>query len=70
MPDQLKIIRDVADQGVVVIQSMACDTVTPVGAYKALVGDDQGFLLESVPVAYSFVGRFDEDGVVVVQEGE
>lgn len=70
MPDQLKIIRDVADQGVVVVQSMACDTVTPVGAYKALVGDDQGFLLESVPVAYSFVGRFDEDGVVVVQEGE
>jgi len=70
MPDQLKIIRDVTDQGVVVIQSMACDTVTPVGAYKALVGDDQGFLLESVPVAYSFAGRFDEDGVVVVQEGE
>ena len=70
MPDQLKIIRDVTDQGVVVIQSMACDTVTPVGAYKALVGDDQGFLLESVPVAYSFVGRFDEDGIVVVQEAE
>jgi anthranilate synthase component I len=70
MPDQMKIIRDITDAGVVVMQSMACDTVTPVGAYKSLVGDAQGFLLESVPVAYSFVGRFDTDGVVVVEEGE
>jgi anthranilate synthase component 1 len=70
MPDRLNIIRDVADQGVLVVQSMACDTVTPVGAYKALVGETQGFLLESVPVAYSFVGRFDHGGVVAIEEGE
>ncbi|HVN70730.1 MAG TPA: anthranilate synthase component I family protein [Desulfomonilia bacterium] len=70
MPDQLKIIRDVADRGVVVVRSTVCDTVTPVGAYRALVGDKQGFLLESVPVAYSFVGRFDLDGTVQVEEGE
>ncbi len=70
MPDRLNIIRDIGDQGVLVVQSMACDTVTPVGAYKALVGESQGFLLESVPVAYSFVGRFDKGGVVTVEEGE
>lgn len=70
MPDQLKIIRDMADQGVLVMQSMACDTFTPVGAYNALVGEGQGFLLESVPVAYSFVGRFETDGVIEVKEGQ
>ncbi|OQC28633.1 MAG: Anthranilate synthase component 1 [Deltaproteobacteria bacterium ADurb.Bin072] len=69
MPDQMKIVRDVNDNGVLVMQGIACDTVTPVGAYMALVGESQGFLLESVPVAYSFVGRFDEDGVHVVEEG-
>ena len=69
MPDQMKIMRDVDDNGVVVLQSIACDTVTPVGAYMALVGESQGFLLESVPVAYSFVGRFDEDCVLAVEEG-
>ncbi len=70
MPDQMKIFRDVNDNGVLVTQGMACDTVTPVGAYMALVGESQGFLLESVPVAYSFVGRFDEAGVIVVEEGK
>jgi len=70
MPEKVKIIRDVADQGVLVMQSMACDTLTPVGAYNALVGEDQGFLLESVPVAYSFVGRFDTDGIIEVKEGQ
>ncbi len=70
MPDQMKIIRDKADQGTLVMQSMACDTFTPVGAYNALVGEDQGFLLESVPVAYSFVGRFETDGIIEVREGQ
>ncbi|HPI91515.1 MAG TPA: anthranilate synthase component I family protein [Deltaproteobacteria bacterium] len=65
----MKIFRDVNDQGVLVMQSLACDTVTPVGAYMALVGESQGFLLESVPVAYSFVGRFDADGILSVDEG-
>lgn len=64
----MKIYRDVQDRGVLVAEDMACDTVTPVGAYMALVGRSQGFLLESVPVAFSFVGRFDEEGVVVVDE--
>jgi anthranilate synthase component 1 len=69
MPDQMKIIRDVADQGVLVSQAVACDTATPVGAFKTLVGEADGFLLESVPVAYSFVGRFEKDGAVQVEEG-
>ncbi len=70
MPDQMRIIRDVNDNGVVVVQSLACDTVTPVGAYSALVGDANGFLLESVPVAYSFVGRFEPGGIIEIAEGE
>ena len=70
MPDQMKIMRDVADQGVLVSQGVACDTITPVGAFKTLVGEADGFLLESVPVAYSFVGRFAREGIVRVQEGE
>lgn len=65
----MEIVRDVDDNGVLVMQGIACDTVTPVGAYMALVGDGQGFLLESVPVAYSFAGRFDEGGVLAVDEG-
>jgi anthranilate synthase component 1 len=70
MPDQMRIIRDVNDNGVVAVQSLACDTVTPVGAYSALVGDANGFLLESVPVAYSFVGRFEPGGIIEIAEGE
>jgi anthranilate synthase component 1 len=66
----MKILRDVSDRGVLVIQDLPCDTVTPVGAYMALVGPSQGFLLESVPVAYSFVGRFEGGSVAVVEEGE
>jgi anthranilate synthase component I len=70
MPDRMKIIRDIDDNGVLVVQGLSCDTVTPVGAYMAFVGDAQGFLLESVPVAYSFVGRFDQGGMTVIEEGQ
>ncbi len=70
MPDQITLIRDIHDRGVLAMKGIACDTVTPVGAFSALVGDSQGFLLESVPVAYSFLGRFDEEGTVGVMEGE
>lgn len=70
MSEKISCIRDVFDRGVVVMKGVACDTITPVGAFHALVGDSQGFLLESVPVAYSFLGRFDEEATVVVPEGE
>jgi anthranilate synthase component 1 len=62
-------MRDVFDRGVLAMKSISCDTVTPVGAFKKLVGDSQGFLLESVPVAYSFLGRFDDQETIVIPEG-
>jgi len=67
---QMNVLRDVSDRGVLVVDDLPFDTVTPVGAYIALVGRSQGFLLESVPVAYSFVGRFAEDGVVELDAGQ
>ncbi len=70
MDDRIRLIRDTSDRAVLAVKSLACDTVTPVGAFSALVGESQGFLLESVPVAYSFLGRFDEDGSVLVPEGQ
>jgi anthranilate synthase component 1 len=70
MPEQIRLIRDVHDRGILAMKGIACDTVTPVGAFGALVGNSQGFLLESVPVAYSFIGQFYEEDTVEIPEGE
>jgi anthranilate synthase component I len=70
MKKNLKIARDIKDRGVVVIKRLTCDTLTPVGAYTALVGDNDGFLLESLPGSYSFLGRFARDSIVSVLEHE
>lgn len=58
--------RDRDDQGVVVRKRLACDTLTPVQAYFSLVGEGKGFLLESIPGSYSFIGRFSDDHMVAV----
>ncbi len=70
MTKNLKIARDVKDRGAVVIKRLTCDTLTPVGAYMALIGDDDGFLLESLPGSYSFLGRFNPESIVSVLEHE
>ncbi len=62
------IFRDIHDRGVVVVRRLACDTLTPVQAYHSLVGDGQGFLLESIPGPYSFIGRFPDEGVLTIDE--
>ena len=43
-------------------QELVADTITPVGAFRAMVGDGEGFLLESVEHGerwsrFSFLGR-------------
>ena len=70
MKKNIKISRDIRDRGVVVIKRLPCDTLTPVGAYTALVGDGDGFLLESLPGSYSFLGRFARESIVSVLEHE
>lgn len=50
MPDQMKIVRDVNDNGVLVMQGIACDTVTPVGAYMALMGSPRDFCWNRCPL--------------------
>jgi anthranilate synthase component 1 len=68
MKKDIRIARDIKDRGVVIIKKLTCDTLTPVGAYSAIVGDEDGFLLESLPGSYSFLGRFDKDSIVSVLE--
>ena len=62
------IFRDIHDRGVVVVRRLSCDTLTPVQAYYNLVGDGQGFLLESIPGSYSFIGRFCASDVICIHE--
>jgi len=64
MHNGLTITRAKGDQGVVITKRLACDTLTPVGAYLSLVGERPGFLLESLPGTYSFLGRFAHDSVI------
>lgn len=68
MKKNIRIARDIKDRGVVVVKRLTCDTLTPVGAYTAMVGDGDGFLLESLPGSYSFLGRFAKDSIVSVLE--
>jgi anthranilate synthase component 1 len=70
MRNDIKIARDSKDRAVVITQRLACDTLTPVAAYLALVGDGQGFLLESLPGSYSFLGRFADGDVISVNGDE
>ena len=70
MKKDMIIKRDLKDRGVVIIKRLTCDTLTPVGAYTALVGDGDGFLLESLPGSYSFLGRFAHESIVLVLEHE
>lgn len=58
--------RDREDRGVVVRKRLACDTLTPVQTYFSLVGEGKGFLLESIPGSYSFIGRFSDDQMIAV----
>ncbi len=67
--DAIQIFRDSRDRGVVVRKRLACDTLTPVQAYWAAVGDSQGFLLESIPGSFSFIGRFSSPQVLTI-DGE
>ena len=64
----LNVFRDIKDRGVVVVKRLTCDTLTPVQTYWALVGEGQGFLLESIPGSYSFIGRFSDDDVIKVHD--
>lgn len=65
-----ELFRDVMDRGVVIRKRLACDTLTPVQTYWSVVGDGQGFLLESIPGSYSFIGRFSSPDVVTIHEGD
>jgi anthranilate synthase component 1 len=63
-PEGRRRFFELAAQGVVVPvwRELIADTVTPVGAFTQVVGDEPGFLLESVEGGdrwgrYSFVGR-------------
>ncbi len=58
MQTKAVVYRDIHDRGVVAMKNLTCDTLTPVQAYDALAGDGDGFLLESIPGTYSFLGRF------------
>lgn len=60
--------RDIKDRGVVVVKRLTCDTLTPVQTYWALVGEGQGFLLESIPGSYSFIGRFSDADVITIHD--
>ncbi len=65
--DNMQIFRDTRDNGVVVRKRLACDTLTPVQAYWAVVGDGEGFLLESIPGSYTFLGKFSPGSVMTVE---
>ncbi|OPZ60432.1 MAG: Anthranilate synthase component 1 [Deltaproteobacteria bacterium ADurb.Bin510] len=65
MQDKLTIIRESQDRGVVVMKRLAIDTLTPVQAYASLVGEEDGFLLESIPGAHTFLGRFSAAPITV-----
>lgn len=69
MKGKLAVIRDVNDKGVVVITDLEIDTITPVQAYHSMVGDRDGFLLESIPGRFSFIGRFIERQTISIGEG-
>ncbi|MEA2102842.1 MAG: anthranilate synthase component I family protein [Thermodesulfobacteriota bacterium] len=62
--ETIEIARDITDRGVVMTRRLSCDTLTPTSAFDALVGHGQGFLLESIPGEYSFLGRFTDKGIV------
>lgn len=66
--ETIQIFRDVKDRGVVIKKRLACDTLTPVQTYWAVVGEGQGFLLESIPGSYSFLGRFSEPKILTIHE--
>jgi anthranilate synthase component I len=63
-----RVFRDRKDRGVVVEKRLSSDTLTPVQAYWAVVGEDQGFLLESIPGSYSFLGRIPTGSTLSVHE--
>lgn len=65
MQDKLTIFRESQNRGVVVMKRLAIDTLTPVQAYAGLVGEADGFLLESIPGAHTFLGRFNGEPVCV-----
>lgn len=66
MQTKLKIYRDIHDRGVVVTKRLTLDTLTPVQAYQVLVGNTQGFLLESIPGSYSFIGKICAPDVISI----
>ncbi len=68
--ETLQIFRDRDDRGVVVARRLACDTLTPVQAYWAVVGAGEGFLLESIPGSYSFIGKFSGDDIITILDEE
>jgi anthranilate synthase component I len=66
--EKIRIFRDAQDRGVVVEKRLASDTLTPVQAYWAVVGDGPGFLLESIPGSYSFLGRIADGKTMTMLE--
>jgi anthranilate synthase component 1 len=70
MESSLIVFRDKYDNGIVVTKRIACDTLTPVQTFWALVGDGQGFLLESIPGSYSFIGRFSDSDIITIHEDD
>lgn len=66
--EKIRMFRDRKDRGVVVEKRLSCDTLTPVQAYWAVAGEGQGFLLESIPGPFSFLGRFSTGDTLTVHE--
>jgi anthranilate synthase component 1 len=66
MKEKITIIRAINDQGVVVTKDLKIDTLTPVQAYHSMVGSGDGFLLESIPGKYSFIGKFCDNGTISI----
>ena len=64
----IRIVREKNNRAVAVIKRLLIDTLTPVRAYHALAGDGDGFLLESIPGSYSFIGTFAAAGGIIVDE--
>ena len=69
MQARLQFFRDKDDKGIVIMKRLVCDTLTPIQTYWNLVGDGHGFLLESIPGSYSFIGRFSDPDIIIIDQG-
>lgn len=66
--NQDRIIRDTANRGSVVVREVGGNFPCALSAFVAVCGEDDGFLLESSPGRYTFLGRL--TGLVVQDDAE